>query len=371
MMRTRASALFVLAAVLAALTPAPALAGAQGGGGRDELAALAFRTRPSASGARAAAATEGTATISDPTGDAKPADARADITSLTVTYDPASTLNVHIDVAQPTDPDTDAGWKGETGAVWALDSNRDGEPDWAVVFLKAGIAVLDANGNTVCSGGRGQPTATTGAARAADVPASATPTGYSVTIPARCVGGPASVGFGAVMIYDRSTTAGQPDVSVDTAPDADKPLAGPVLPKGLSPDPGSQGYWMVARDGGIFAENAPFAGSTGNIKLNAPIVGMAGNPDGTGYLLAASDGGVFAFGRTSFLGSMGGTKLNKPVVGMAPAANGHGYWLVASDGGIFTFGSAAFFGSMGGTPLNKPIVAMAPAPDGQGYWLVA
>ena len=118
MMRTRLSALFVLAVLVAALTPAPALAGAQGGGGgRDGLAALAFRTRPAASGARAAAATEGTATISDPTGDAKPSDARADITSLTVTYDPASTLNVHIDVAQPTDPETDPGWNGETGAV--------------------------------------------------------------------------------------------------------------------------------------------------------------------------------------------------------------------------------------------------------------
>src|SRR3954451_13365656 len=360
MMRTRLSALFVLAALVAALTPAPALAGAQGGGGsRSDLAALAFRTRPAASGARAAAATEGTATISDPSGDAKPAGARADITSLTVNYDPASTLNVHIDVAQPTDPDTDPGWNGETGAVWALDSNRDGEPDWAVVFLKAGIVVLDANGNIMCSGGRGQPTATTGSAQAAAVHSSATPTGYSVTIPARCIGGPASVGFGAVMIYDRSTTAGQPDVRVDAAPDADKPLAGPVLPKGLSPDPGSQGYWMVARDGGIFAFSAPFAGSTGNIKLNAPIVGMAAIPDGTGYWLVAADGGVFPFGNARFFGSTGGTRLNKPIVGMASAPDGQGYFLVASDGGIFTFGSATFHGSTGGIQLNKPIVGMA------------
>src|SRR5437763_3741427 len=184
MTRIRISALLVLAALLASLAPAATAAGATNGGPPSgQLAALAFADRPTATGARASAASEGTATISDPTGDAKPADARADITSLNVTYDPASTLKVHIDVAQPTDPDTDPGWNGETGAVWALDSNRDGEPDWAVVFLKAGIVVLDANGNIMCSGGRGQPTATTGSAQAAAVHSSATPTGYSVTIP--------------------------------------------------------------------------------------------------------------------------------------------------------------------------------------------
>jgi hypothetical protein len=31
----------------------------------------------------------------------------------------------------------------------------------------------------------------------------------------------------------------------------------------------------VASDGGIFAFNAPFQGSTGNLTLNKPVVGMA------------------------------------------------------------------------------------------------
>ena len=36
------------------------------------------------------------------------------------------------------------------------------------------------------------------------------------------------------------------------------------------------GYWMVGRDGGIFSFGAAgFHGSTGNLKLNSPIVGMA------------------------------------------------------------------------------------------------
>ncbi|HVB91449.1 MAG TPA: hypothetical protein VND70_05045 [Acidimicrobiales bacterium] len=132
------------------------------------------------------------------------------------------------------------------------------------------------------------------------------------------------------------------------------------------------GYWLVASDGGIFTHGgAPFYGSTGNIVLNKPIVGMAATPDGGGYWLVASDGGIFAFGDAGFFGSLGNIVLNKPIVGMAATPDGQGYWLVASDGGIFTHGDAGFFGSQGATALNKPIVGMAATPDGGGYWLVA
>ncbi len=131
------------------------------------------------------------------------------------------------------------------------------------------------------------------------------------------------------------------------------------------------GYWLVASDGGIFSFGAPFYGSTGNTKLNRPIVGGFSSPTGAGYWFVASDGGIFSFGDATFFGSTGGLPLNKPIVGMAATPSGSGYWLVASDGGIFAFGDATFFGSMGGLPLNKPIVGMAPTPTGLGYWLVA
>ena len=62
-----------------------------------------------------------------------------------------------------------------------------------------------------------------------------------------------------------------------------------------------------------------------------------------------------------FLGSTGSIKLNKPIVGIAPTPTGVGYWLVATDGGIFAFGDAPFFGSTGSITLNRPIVGMAPA----------
>ncbi len=135
---------------------------------------------------------------------------------------------------------------------------------------------------------------------------------------------------------------------------------------------GSNGYWEVASDGGIFSfGDAAFHGSMGGTALNAPIVGMAATPSGNGYWEVASDGGIFSFGDAAFHGSMGGTALNAPIVGMAATPSGNGYWEVASDGGIFSFGDAAFHGSMGGTALNAPIVGMAATPSGKGYWEVA
>ncbi|TMC47592.1 MAG: hypothetical protein E6J14_15180 [Chloroflexi bacterium] len=141
---------------------------------------------------------------------------------------------------------------------------------------------------------------------------------------------------------------------------------------GIAGTPGPGGYWLVASDGGVFSfGDAGFHGSTGNRRLNQSIVGMASTPDGGGYWLVASDGGVFSFGNAQFRGSTGNIHLAKPVVGMAAMPDGSGYWLVASDGGVFAFGKAGFFGSTGGMHLNKPIVGMAATPDGGGYWLVA
>src|SRR5206468_4085709 len=109
-----------------------------------------------------------------------------------------------------------------------------------------------------------------------------------------------------------------------------------------NPSGGLSGYWVVAPDGGIFSfGEARFYGSTGNIRLNKPVVGMAPTPTGKGYSLVASDGGIFSYDDASFHGSTGNIRLNKPVVGMAPTPSGKGYWLLASDGGLFSFGDAA------------------------------
>jgi hypothetical protein len=148
-------------------------------------------------------------------------------------------------------------------------------------------------------------------------------------------------------------------------------LAAPVL--AMAPTPSGRGYWLLAADGGVFSfGDAPFLGSmAGTRKLGGAIVGMAATPTGKGYWLVGTDGGVFAFGDAGFFGSTGGLKLARPIVGMAATPTGQGYWLAASDGGVFAFGDAAFSGSTGAVRLVRPVVGMAATPTGRGYWLVA
>ena len=128
----------------------------------------------------------------------------------------------------------------------------------------------------------------------------------------------------------------------------------------------------MAADGGVFSfGDAAFRGSMGDVRLNAPMVGIAATPDGRGYWLVAADGGVFSFGDAAFHGSMGDVRLNAPMVGIAATPDGRGYWLVAADGGVFSFGDAAFYGSIGNDPPGPgtPVVAIAALRHGGGYWL--
>ena len=85
---------------------------------------------------------------------------------------------------------------------------------------------------------------------------------------------------------------------------------------------------------------------------------------GRGYWLIASDGGVFTFGDARFFGSTGAMRLNAPIVGMARIRSGNGYWLVARDGGIFTFGDARFFGSLGNRKLEAQVTGVTAATAG-------
>jgi hypothetical protein len=139
----------------------------------------------------------------------------------------------------------------------------------------------------------------------------------------------------------------------------------------------------VGSDGGIFSfGSAQFFGSTGNIKLNRPVVGITPTADDGGYWMVASDGGIFAFGDANFVGSIpglglapagtvGGKHLNAPIVGMVPSKSGTGYFMVASDGGVFAF-NAPFEGSCPALANGCAGAAVGVAPDhsGNGYWLV-
>jgi len=223
----------------------------------------------------------------------------------------------------------------------------------------------------------------------------------------------------------RAQTVAVPVVA-DTEDEADEvfslhlfsPVGGPLVDATgvghiLDDDPKRRGYRLVATDGGIFAfGDAPFHGSTGNIKLNRPVNGMAPTPSGQGYWMVASDGGIFSFGDARFFGSAGGlnlpdpvvgitttpsgggyrlvtsageafsygdaprlaveslpTRPAQPIVGIASTPSGAGYWLAGRNGQVSAFGDAAALGSTG--PVNQPVVAIAATPTGRGYWLVA
>jgi hypothetical protein len=141
---------------------------------------------------------------------------------------------------------------------------------------------------------------------------------------------------------------------------------------GLSAEttPFLQGYQYTASDGGLFNYGSyPFLGSTGNIKLNQPMVGGAEATNGSGYWLVASDGGIFTFGNNPFLGSLGNLTLNSPIVGIAATTgpNGQpGYLLVGKDGGVFAF-NASYYGSLGGQVVSSPVVGIAADPSTGGY----
>ena len=138
----------------------------------------------------------------------------------------------------------------------------------------------------------------------------------------------------------------------------------------MAADPDGRGYWVVGADGGVFAYDAPFFGSTGGLALNAPVVDMTPTPSGQGYWMVASDGGVFAYGDARFFGSMGGRPLNQPVVSIAATPTGGGYWMIGADGGIFAFGDARFLGSLPGAGVRAKAVDIVVRPQGDGYWIV-
>ncbi len=202
--------------------------------------------------------------------------------------------------------------------------------------------------------------------------------GVSCSDPSDCVAVGSSGSTDQTLVLSHSATQGYRMVAADGGVFSfNAPFYGstgsihlnqPIV--GMAADPLTGGYWMVAKDGGIFSFNAPFYGSEGGTPLNQPIVGMAADPLTGGYWMVAKDGGVFSF-HAPFYGSTGSIHLNQPIVGMAATPDGGGYWLVAKDGGVFSFGDARFYGSMGGTPLNQPIVGMATTVHGHGYWLVA
>lgn len=133
------------------------------------------------------------------------------------------------------------------------------------------------------------------------------------------------------------------------------------------------GYWIAARDGGVFAFNAGFFGSLGGAGNPNDVIAMEATADDQGYWLADTIGGVFAFGSAGFHGSLlapGAPDLvaGDSIVDLARSHAGAGYLLLSRAGRVYAFGDAVYSG--GGEATGKTFVALARRQAG-GYWLLA
>ena len=73
----------------------------------------------------------------------------------------------------------------------------------------------------------------------------------------------------------------------------------------MAPAADGTGYWLVARDGGVFAFSVPFYGSVAAAKPAnyAGAVQLRATRSGRGYYVADANGGIATFGDASFLGA--------------------------------------------------------------------
>lgn len=144
------------------------------------------------------------------------------------------------------------------------------------------------------------------------------------------------------------------------------------------------GYWVLDRQGGVFAfGDAGYAGSVPQLRSegvpvgDAPAVAIAGAPGTTGYWILDRLGGVFGFGGAPYFGSVpelrnqGMPIGDVPALDLQPTPSGRGYWVLDLEGGVFAFGDAPFFGSV---PASGSVGAdarrLVPAASGRGYSIV-
>jgi hypothetical protein len=214
--------------------------------------------------------------------------------------------------------------------------------------------------------------------------------GQSVPTSFACTEGADGSAVSRCLDSDASTSPGALDTSTPgtgtytaTATDGDGGSGTASITYNVVSATPPHGYWLVGSDGGIFTfGSAAFHGSTGNLDLNRPIVGITPTAGEGGYWLVGADGGAFAFGNAGFYGSVpglglapagttGGRHLDAPVVGVVPSIDDKGYFMVGSDGGVFAFGDARFEGSCPGIGgCSGRAVAVTPDGSGGGYWVV-
>jgi len=361
---------------------------------------LAVSAAPVLSAGRAGAAVaDSVVSITDPSGDAARAGAaatepRADIVAAGVRHQNGF-INLTMRLAKG--DDLSASTVGDY-LRWAIGTHPDSSPDF-IVQLKRGangfgevVLFVPGNDPIPCPGVIGSFDGTTGL--------------YLASVPARCVGSPASFQWAAQRSVAAPSGAATTDPVTDTAPDdglgkavvpsqvvgywaigsdgkvynfGDAPKLGDTSSAGnlivdIEAAPHGTGYWTMDSKGNVTAFGPVLYGSlsAADLKPGEKAVSLSGTDTGAGYWIFTNKGRMFAFGDANKgLGDVSTLNLNGDVVDSQPTPTGKGYYLTAADGGVFALGDAKFQGSMGSVKLNEPVVAIVPDPDGEGYWLVA
>lgn len=129
--------------------------------------------------------------------------------------------------------------------------------------------------------------------------------------------------------------------------------------------PLSQGLWTVTGNANVLTAGASdFHGDRSSLVAMGSTTGIAPIPSGNGYWLVKRNGKVFAYGDARHRGSFKG---KGPVVDIEAAPTGQGYWIVSKAGRVKAFGSAQHYGN---DTTSARIAAIAAAPRGAGYWLL-
>jgi hypothetical protein len=132
---------------------------------------------------------------------------RADIVRAGAAYEPGK-ITLAMQVAQTTDPRTDARWASEsTFASWSVDTNGDGTPDFDIQYYFDGSEL---GGTVTRPGSEEEVCAATGAGY--------TPDGYWLVVPPSCLGDPASFSYRVTTYYDTNPKDANADVASDVTP---------------------------------------------------------------------------------------------------------------------------------------------------------
>lgn len=189
-------------------------------------ALLAVAAVPSSAGAEGRIHPTGVSSVNDPKGDVKndeggaAAQPEADIVTAGA-ENRGSDVVFTLLVDRPTDPKSTKNWEGgSTLAAWGVETSGDNSPDYLVAFGR------DDKGQLTVQVARTDDQAGTAAPCAGT--ASLGPKGeFVATVPAGCLGNPASFRYAAAMAWDTDPTNDNAPSVGDSAPDNDN-LAGPV-----------------------------------------------------------------------------------------------------------------------------------------------